>query len=133
MGRENVIKALSIQQPWAWAIVYAFKDVENRTWRTTYRGEFWIHAGQGFDWDGLHWMQEHQDQLLVGPGTTVRIPTKAQEYKRGGIVGRARITGCVSEHGSPWFVGPWGLLLRDALPVPFLPCKGRLGFFEPKT
>lgn len=26
--------ALSIRQPWAWAIVYAGKDIENRTWPT---------------------------------------------------------------------------------------------------
>jgi hypothetical protein len=27
-----VDKALSIRQPWAWAIVEDFKDVENRSW-----------------------------------------------------------------------------------------------------
>lgn len=32
------MKALSIQQPWAWAIVKRDKRVENRTWPTTYRG-----------------------------------------------------------------------------------------------
>ncbi len=37
--------ALSVQQPWAWAIMAGIKPVENRTWRTSYRGELVIHAG----------------------------------------------------------------------------------------
>ena len=28
------MKALSIRQPWAWAILHAGKDIENRDWRT---------------------------------------------------------------------------------------------------
>jgi hypothetical protein len=31
-------KAISIRQPWAWLIVNSFKDVENRSWKTKYRG-----------------------------------------------------------------------------------------------
>ena len=32
------MKALSIHQPWAWAILNAGKTVENRTWSTNYQG-----------------------------------------------------------------------------------------------
>ena len=38
------MKAISIQQPWAWAIIHAGMDVENRTWNTHYRGLLAIHA-----------------------------------------------------------------------------------------
>ena len=38
------MKCLSILQPWAWAIIHGGKDVENRTWRTAYRGPLLIHA-----------------------------------------------------------------------------------------
>jgi ASCH domain len=38
------MKALSIQQPWAWAIIYAGKNIENRTWNTHFRGTFAVHA-----------------------------------------------------------------------------------------
>ena len=31
------MKALSIRPPWAWAILHAAKDVENRTWKTNIR------------------------------------------------------------------------------------------------
>lgn len=36
------IKALSIKQPWAWAIAYGHKTIETRTWAANYRGEILI-------------------------------------------------------------------------------------------
>jgi hypothetical protein len=41
--------ALTIRQPWAWAIAVAGKDVENRTWHTGYRGPLAIHAALAED------------------------------------------------------------------------------------
>jgi hypothetical protein len=38
------MKAISIRAPWAWAILHAGKDVENRTWPTNVRGTVAIHA-----------------------------------------------------------------------------------------
>src|SRR5690242_9023233 len=39
-----VMRIISIRQPWAALIVHGFKDVENRTWPTRYRGAVLIHA-----------------------------------------------------------------------------------------
>jgi hypothetical protein len=39
------MKALTIDAPWAWAIVHGHKRVENRSWRTSHRGPLAIHAG----------------------------------------------------------------------------------------
>lgn len=41
---------LSIRRPWTWLILHGGKNVENRTWTTTYRGLLLIHASGG--WDG---------------------------------------------------------------------------------
>jgi hypothetical protein len=41
------MRALTVQQPWAWAIVHGGKDVENRTQAWGYRGPLAIHAGSG--------------------------------------------------------------------------------------
>ncbi|RCJ19276.1 hypothetical protein A6770_31970 [Nostoc minutum NIES-26] len=41
------MKALSVRQPWAWAIIYASKDIENRGWPIYYRGDILIHAAKG--------------------------------------------------------------------------------------
>lgn len=46
------MRALTIRQPWPWAIVTQGKDVENRTWKTAYRGRLAIHAASQFD-DGI--------------------------------------------------------------------------------
>lgn len=40
------MKALTVQQPWAWAIVHGGKGVENRTSMWSYRGPLAIHAGK---------------------------------------------------------------------------------------
>ena len=41
------MKALSIRQPWAWLILNAGKDIENRSWYTSVRGRVLIHASKG--------------------------------------------------------------------------------------
>ena len=41
------MKALAIRQPWAWLVIYGSKTIENRTWRTQYRGRFLVHAAKG--------------------------------------------------------------------------------------
>jgi hypothetical protein len=40
------VKALSIRQPWTYAIQHLGKRVENRTWPTPYRGKLLLHAGK---------------------------------------------------------------------------------------
>lgn len=45
------IMALTVKQPYASAIAYGDKRVENRTWTTAYRGLLAIHAGRGVEWD----------------------------------------------------------------------------------
>lgn len=49
---------------------------------------------------------------------------------RGGIVGRANLVDCVTKSDSPWFFGPYGFVLEDVSPLPFVPMKGELGIFE---
>lgn len=43
------MKALTVQQLWAWAIIHGPKQVENRTWSTSHRGPLAIHAGRKTD------------------------------------------------------------------------------------
>lgn len=40
------MKALTVKQPWAGLIIAGGKDIENRTWRTSYRGRVLIHAAK---------------------------------------------------------------------------------------
>ena len=45
------MKAITVRQPWAWAILHGGKDVENRTRNIagSYRGPLVIHAGLALD------------------------------------------------------------------------------------
>jgi len=117
---------LSIRQPWAWAIIHAGKDVENRKWWTRVRGPVFIHAGVAVDGskdDALYYAAEW------ARNAGIEAPTLGQ-LQRGGIVGIADIVDCVTRMDSRWFCGPYGFVLRNARPLPFLPCKGQLGFFD---
>ena len=122
----STLPALSIRQPWAWLIVNGHKDIENRSWATEFRGRTLIHAGKVPD----KWAE--QDYLSCEQNHGIVIP---RELPLGGIVGEADIVDCVDSHASPWFFGPWGFVLRDRRPLPFVPLRGRLGFFnvDPKT
>lgn len=136
------MKALSIRQPWIWAILYAGKPVENRCWPTRHRGEILLHASAGLtraeyrdflvDYESIE--MGHRDfadpsHPRFGRATHVDVPA-FEELQRGGIVGKARIVDCVTDHPSPWFFGPFGFVLEDVEPLPFRPLKGSLGLFE---
>jgi hypothetical protein len=129
------MKALSIRQPWAWLIVNGFKNIENRTWRTAFRGPVLIHAGATMtkaDYEAACLFIngiELSDLELRRLITT--FPTfQAMKARCGGIVGRAEIINCVTKSNSPWFVGEYGFVLAKIEPLPFRPCKGALSFFE---
>jgi hypothetical protein len=90
------MKVLSIRQPWAWLIVNGYKDIENRTWRTNIRGPVLIHAGKEPD----------HERIPLFEALSFR-GMDCTDMERGGIVGVATITDCVTESASPWFAGPF--------------------------
>lgn len=133
------MKALSIRQPWAWAIIHAGKDVENRDWQDhgphmriarslMVNGEhILIHASAGMTRHEYDDFVEFYESLK-----TANHPAqpKLPDLQRGGIVGRCLIYSIVTERDSPWFFGRIGLVLADIEPLPFRPLKGMQGFFE---
>jgi hypothetical protein len=122
------IRALSIRQPWAWAIIYADKDVENRSWQAVnhglkVRGRIAVHASGGM----LRW--EYVGAAAFMDEIGVQCPP-AIDLKRGGIIGSVEIIDVVSDYQSHWFFGPRGLILRNPKPCDFIPAKGCLGYFD---
>jgi hypothetical protein len=110
---------LSIQQPWAWAIINLGKDIENRGWKypPKYRGEFLIHAGKKIDYYGIDFLNSKFENI-------------PEMFDIGGIVGKSKLIGVVTESSSMWFFGPLGLVLAESVSLPFMPCLGQLGFFD---
>lgn len=126
------MKAISIRQPWAWAIVDAGKRVENRPRRWNYRGPILIHASKGvtrneYQRAAIYIQGVHARFMLGGP--RIEVPP-LEALDRGGIVGIAELVDCVDNCDDNWFVGPWGLVLRNVRPVAFKPCPGALGLFD---
>ena len=131
------MKALSVRQPWAWGIVHAGKRIENRTWRCHYRGEVFIHTSKlpvpkryvpdAFiaEFDAMREMAEQAGHVFE-----TLVTYRQLLLESGAIVGRARIVDCVTESNSPWFVGPFGIVLEDVRQTPIVPCKGALGLWE---
>lgn len=135
------MKALSIRQPWAWLILRPdlkdpdewqraidaglVKDIENRSWPTKFRGDFLIHTS------ALYTRAQHAEyQQTMRECFEIELPAY-DAMQTGGIVGTARILDCVVSHPSRWKEGnSWGFVLALQRPIPFIPYKGRLSFFD---
>lgn len=115
------MKAISIRQPWAYAIFYLGKDIENRTWRTAYRGPLLIHASKRWSTYGHSWLVSHM---------RLDVPHR-DKHVLGAIIGMVDLVGCISFSGSRWFQGPYGWVLKSPLlfeePVPY---RGMPGLFD---
>jgi hypothetical protein len=119
----TTLKAISLWQPWAYAITTLGKDVENRTWSTDYRGPLLIHAAQRWD------PRAYADLVKTG----VELPPP-EGLQRGGFVGVCNVVDCVTESNSEWFDGRgFAFVLRDARPVPFVRYSGRRQLFDVPT
>jgi len=112
------MKALSIRQPLAHLIAEGVKTIENRTWRTSYRGPLLIHAG-------TRWYDEPVGEIEKRHG--IAIP---RDLALGGIVGVADLVDIVDRSDDPYFVGPFGWVLANARALPFHALRGRLGVFS---
>lgn len=122
---EVLSQALSVRQPWAWLIVKGHKPVENRSWWTSFRGRFWVHASKS-----MSKIEYEVCRNFVLKEFGLMVPA-ASMLPRGGIVGWATLEACVKEHESKWFAGPYGFVLARPGECNFRACKGKLGFFRP--
>jgi len=111
--------ALTLIQPWAWAICHAGKRIENRDWPPPARiigQRIAIHAGKKRD----------DAALILSQG--IRPPGELPSMA---VVATARVTGVVEKSDDRWFVGDYGWLLDEVrvLEVP-VQCKGALGLWR---
>lgn len=112
------LRALSVRQPWAHAIVHMAKDIENRGRCHGHRGLTLIHASAGMDAE--EYLEARQFMTERGLGDLAHPST----FERGGIIGAVDILDCVRSSPSRWFSGPRGYALSNQRPIPFIPCKG---------
>lgn len=118
------MKAITIRQPWAWAICRRGKRIENRSRDWKYRGEIAIHASKrpplSYVRDSVDWMLDRGLSSWDDWPGIVDVPC-------GAIVAVAYLLRVVVNSESEWFTGPYGLELGDvrvlARPIP---AKGAL-------
>src|SRR5262252_4761205 len=119
---ERDFVALSVRQPWAWALVDGRKDVENRSWMTSYTGRLWIHASirRPVEED-VAWIRETLPH--------VSVPT---EWVVGAIVGYVTLVECKIDSPSIWYrPGNYAWIVKDAVALrePIV-ARGRQGIFK---
>ncbi len=83
------MKVLSVRPEWCWAIFYAGKLVENRSWSTKFRGRLLIHASLRPDPAARPFM------AALGIEVPAVVP-------RGVIVGSVVLVDVVDDSASPW-------------------------------
>jgi hypothetical protein len=142
---SNMLACLSIRQPWVWLITHPevltacgipVKDIENRDWTTTVRGDLLLHAGAAVDTDLFsrgkldrsYWVYKFGRN---GDALYEALPQRKEDYPLGAIVGQARLSDVIPESESPWFCGRYGWVLSDArafeMPIPY---RGSLKIFS---
>lgn len=127
-------KALTVKQPWAWAIIHGGKDVENRSRPTKYRGLLHIHAGKG-------WVDEGIDAIGIEA-----LPDSYDEFLAGKVIGTVEVVDCHPAHEckqeeefgsfdvkrcSEWAMGGnYHWVLANPQPVEPFEAKGMLGIWN---
>lgn len=119
--------ALSVRQPWAWAIIAGHKPIENRSAAAIRSGNMTcgsicIHAATGLKQDEFQWGYWR----LGKHGVSCPRP---EELHRGAIIGTVDVIGIVDQSDSEWFGGAMGLVLDNPRSVEPIPAKGALGYF----
>ena len=128
------MKALSLIQPWAIAIMLGHKKIETRSWNTKFRGRIAIHASKG--------QPKYAKEFALSEFKLGFLP---EDVPLGAIIGFATIidtvrteslSGQISEverRYGDYSEGRWAWKLDDIVPLSedkLIWCKGALGLWE---
>lgn len=119
-GGIGSLPALSVRQPWAWAIEQGHKPIENRTWTTSYRGPLIIHASSS------------RDSLGEGRGVLPEY-VPAEELIFGALICVVQLVDVVPlarVRSNPYAEGPWCWLLEDVRRIRPIRMPGKQGLFR---
>lgn len=131
--------AISVRQPWAWAILHAGKTIENRSWAPTYRGLLLLHVSKNrrakSDLRALI-----EALFAKSPEEGKRAMGKFEKVPLGAVVGFCYLDEVLAireelSHDELRWAAPapsyyWRLSAPRALTRP-IACNGRLGLWTP--
>lgn len=123
--------AITLHQPWAWAVIYGGKDIENRS-RAMGPCELLIHAGQTYD--------PGAEEVVLRNTGRKRLPKLA---KVGGLIlGRVRLVEAIYSPSKEYAeaLGPWAepgfwnwRLVAPQRADPPISCRGYPSLWYPPT
>lgn len=128
------MKVLSIQEPYASLIAQHQKLIETRSWKTTYRGELYIHAS----------LKKINEQDKITQELLELLPDRTMKY--GYIILKCQLVDCIymdeaflneiKKHPKEWICGQyelgryaWVLEHVEVLDTP-IPAKGKLSIWN---
>lgn len=117
-------RAITIKQPWAWAILNAGKNIENRSWSPNFRGRLWIHTSG-------HITRRHYNEACEFIyNITGMKPPDIEELTLGAIIGFVdfKTVHLPDARVNKWHIEGyhgWSFENPKELEIP-IPCKGRL-------
>ena len=127
------MKVITVKQPFASLIAEGYKEYEFRTWKSSYRGELYIHAGLGIDKKAMK-----------------RFEYLNLEYPQGQIICKCNMSDCIliddsmkeilKEKDPIVYKGAinnkekqeYGFKLENIEKINPIPAKGKLSFWEYK-
>lgn len=121
---------LSLRQPWAWLLSEGIKTIENRTWNTSWRGRFLVHAAK---------TMTDAEYVACRRFCAWAIPERefpaVTDFALGGIVGAVTLDDVLPkiDEAPPnsWRMdGQFGYVCSDPEPYPFVPVRGLQRFFQ---
>jgi activating signal cointegrator 1 len=139
------MKAITLTQPWATLVAIGAKQIETRSWTTTYRGQLAIHAAKGFpEYAQAVCLQEPFRTVLMEQ-TNIKIIwsriNKRTDFPLGAIVATCELVAIKPAHAisisdqecafGDYSFGryAWMFVNIQALPEP-IPMRGMLGIWE---
>lgn len=139
------VRAITVKQPWAWAIAHGGKTIENRSRGTKFRGLILIHAGAS--WSDRGGRDDRVLDAWWGAGPRPRHASlEAAHYRTRAVIAVAEL---VDSHPDAACCRPWGesqyseasgrtrtdvhhLVLANVLALPDpVPATGALGLWRP--
>lgn len=149
------MKGLSLTQPWATLVANGSKQIETRSWSTSYRGAIAIHASKGFPGYAKEYCYAAivQRHLRRNEGGQFYVADLIKSLPLGAIVATAKLVACTStnhplsfgfdqtrkrpQEGTPEYAfGDYSenrfmWFLEDVKPLlEPISCKGALGLWE---
>ena len=118
------MKSISTRQPWSYLISISICPIGSRSWKSNYRGELLIHAGQSFDHDGARWVINHYPHLTKH--------VRESKNLTGGFCGIVNMTDCIKDYNHKWFVNQYGRyahIYTNPQQIHFIPYKGFVNIF----